>query len=509
MSNRENTILDLTFWLLCLAGLIPILSVKYIPSVDLPNHILAAALHAGELSNVEHNVLTSQWVLSPYMLFHFMMYPFIKLFGYMAASKIVLGAYAVLMPVSVRMFAKEIATDYKYLAFFAFPFIFTYHFDYGFIPYVVGIPLVFIGLAVASRALKKGMPAGYILLMSILTLAIYFGHFVNFAAYSIGLIVLMLSQRRNVHGSYAQRRFPYFTMLIRILVTYLPAIICIVAYSGHFVTGEAGAGKILSLTEYQALFHQLTGLARVVLSLDGWVDFAELAAMLGFGLVCLVSKGSRLNRGFPLYYGILMLLLTVLTPREHLLGGSDFSTRLAIFGIISLLLALTQTRVSVKRVAAFIMVILFIAGLIVRTNHYVRYDRLSESYVHTINDTALPGSNICTIYNAFPESRIPIMLHDIAYHHIESGGFSPFLFADLPHVAGISSSIDIPRLSENWNPRDTLRMAGILTQYDYLVVLTYGSALPEAIERICPDIVCSDSICTILRPGSCKPGSDQ
>jgi hypothetical protein len=154
------------------------------------------------------------------------------------------------------------------------------------------------------------------------------------------------------------------------------------------------------------------------------------------------------------------------------------------------------------------MVILFIAGLIVRTNNYVRHDRLSESYVHTIDETVLPGSNIYTIYNAFPQSRIPTMLHDIAYHHIEHGGYSPFLFTDLPHVAGISSSIEIPRLSENWNPRDTLRMAGMLKHYDYLVVLTYGSAWPGSLERHCPDIIHHDSICTILRAGSCETGQE-
>lgn len=477
---------------------------QYVPGVDLPNHILAAALHAGASEPSQDNFLSAHWLPSPYTLFHLLMFPLIKLFGSTVATKVVLSLYVILLPYSVLCFAREFNPEQRFLAFFSFPFIYTYHFDCGFIPYCMGIPFVFIGLCLVNKGLKRGFPPLILISASLITLTVYFSHFINFAVYVIGVLFVVWSKRAFIPIRFGSKPSSYFSLVGKGILVFAPAILCLCAYSVYLLRSGEGVPSSLKLAAYEPIFHQLAGGARVFFSSDGWVDWLEFAVIAGLILWLLISRVARLNKDVLLYFGILMLLLAVLVPRKSLFGSWDHSSRFAIFGILPLLTSFRINRIVAERLVVLVISLLMAVTIGVRTHRGNQVNNLTHHFVQAVSSAIPPGSKIYTIYNAFPGSRIPLMQHAIAYYHLEHGGYSPFLFADKPYVAGIESSINLPRLGDKWNPEDTLRMSEILHYYDYLVVLTYGSELPPPLLKLSAGIVHRDSICTVIDLGRAR-----
>lgn len=69
---------------------IPLLIVEYVPSVDLPNHVLAGAVAINSDGFYPVGPLTFDGVLSPYILLTALMGVLLPIFGVIWATKIVL-----------------------------------------------------------------------------------------------------------------------------------------------------------------------------------------------------------------------------------------------------------------------------------------------------------------------------------------------------------------------------------------------------------------------------------
>ena len=136
-------------------NLVPIVIVKYVPSVDLPNHVLAAVVALRDPQYYPQGPLAFKFVFSPYILFTLIMTFLIPLFGKIWATKIVLLAYATGLPLSVLAYFRMFNRDSWPLAFLIFPFVYSYHFEFGLIQYCIGIPLVFWALAYSKRLFDR------------------------------------------------------------------------------------------------------------------------------------------------------------------------------------------------------------------------------------------------------------------------------------------------------------------------------------------------------------------
>ena len=178
-------------------------------------------------------------------------------------------------------------------------------------------------------------------------------------------------------------------------------------------------------------------------------------------IVLMVFREKVINRGFLLYFGIAVWAASVIIPRGSFIGGWELSSRMAVFGAISVIGSVIIKRTISRKLVVIIAVILSAISIGQRAFHTRFIDRMTASYVNTLSATIPSGSRICPVSNAFLEANVPYMMHAIAYYHLEHGGFSPFLFSDQPQVAGIKPNLQLPRLHESWVSSDTSRFMDV------------------------------------------------
>lgn len=482
-----------SFGLLCVLSLIPVLVFKYLPAVDLPNHIYAALLHAREVNHGVEHAISAHWVASPYILYHLLMYIPLKLFGWSIASKIVLSLYVLLLPIGASMVVREFNPDNRILAFLAFPFIYSYHFEYGFLPYVIGIPFVLIGIAIFNRCVRKGFTPQLVVLSALVSIIIYLSHFINFGAYAVGVLIILMY---NLHRLRSSSSGIQWLRVLKLILIFVPVTVVFAVYL--FEAFGAGMGGALSIAEFDDVFHQFTSGIRVLFATEVRVDAIRVGLLALLVVVLFLSNRKILQLNLLSVFGAATWILAFVLPRKYFLGGAELSSRFAVFGILALLLSLQLGwRKFEKTVVLFVLLVLLV-GTAYRIKSYGEIDRLTGRYVESTLETIPSGSNILTIQNGFRDSYLPYMQHSIAYYHVEKGGYSPFLFADQPMVAGIEANIELPWLSEEWHPDDARGISEVLPHYDYIVILNNGNKTPDAFSTYADLVVFEDELTTIL-----------
>src|ERR1041384_6393219 len=161
------------WFLLCsLVALVAVWAHRYPVGVDLPQHANLFRLWT-ELSNgpIEYRQLYRVELFTPYLLPYALAYPFTKLFGALAAVKVLFSAVAVATPLLMRRWLKTVGADPRFglvgfVAAFDFPYI------WGFFSNVVALPLVFAYLASFEEQGERPS-AGRVALTSALAIALF------------------------------------------------------------------------------------------------------------------------------------------------------------------------------------------------------------------------------------------------------------------------------------------------------------------------------------------------
>ena len=483
-----------------LIGLVPIIAVTYPPTGDLPAHILGAVLHANPEGQSQTNYLSAEWVPSPYILFFLLMYPLIKIFGYLIAAKLVLCIYLILFPVGALIYLRTFSSQSWFPAFGSFLFIYNYYFEFGFIPFCLGIPLIFITIPLTKNALDSSRPALPIAACSILVTLIYFSHVINLISYGVGLLLLIYFDK----GDVALRKIGGRAIISRLLragIILIPAAILSIGYLIYLLNNWTDFHTSRKFLEYRSFGYEALSLIRPFFSINHTIDVIILMFICGTSVVLLATRKIRIKRNFALYYAIVMIILGVVLPRGAFLGANDSNSRFVLIGSIAFLAAVQLSGVAMLRYIVIAISMAFLCIVAVRFFLYRDVDTQTSMFVQAVINSIPANQKIYTIYDAYPGTSPPPMLHSIAYYHIEKGGYSPFVFSDQRHVAGIKSSIHLPTSIENWewDHQDTVRLEGVLKSYDYLVLTTAHSDLPSYFDRYADRIISRTSVCTIIK----------
>jgi hypothetical protein len=137
---------NLLFWLLLALHLLPVWVYPFIPTQDGPGHqALAFILRQYDLPEaglLRQYYLPNREALPNWFIFFLMS----KALGFVAipvAEKILLTAYVVLFPVSVRYALRSIDPRAGFLAVLAFPFLYNFTFQMGFFNFCFSLPAFF------------------------------------------------------------------------------------------------------------------------------------------------------------------------------------------------------------------------------------------------------------------------------------------------------------------------------------------------------------------------------
>jgi hypothetical protein len=476
----ENTAFILLLIIAAL-GLVPLWIVQYPPNVDLPNHLLAAMYHSGLAQSGCFGFLQSDWILSPFILFFMIFVPLTKFVGLITAAKIVLSFYIFALPAAFWCFLKESGAQ-PLFAFLLLPVIFSYHFEWGFMQYCIGIPITIAAIVCSFRILTNGLSVLRGILAVFLIVLAYLSHLDNFIVLSIAIAVrscfILAASRHRFRRTLA-------IQVGRILVIFMPASILMLRFLFFLRSNPLYTSPETDMFEYSSLSYQIKGLLRPFLSIDYPFELTWLtivAMFFGLGFACRrIRIHGRLELALAIVYGLIALII----PRYYFWGSWEHSSRFVVYAVICAFAAVKIIR-PIPRSAIIIPAVLCYAAIVGnRVVHYREVDARINDIVSTLNQTVLPCSRIYTLYIA-PYKVIPSALHAIGYYHLANGGVSPFLFTHHPPVNGFREVIPLQRYAENttWHQVDPGKMAEVLRSYDYFLITTLGQPVPHWISRL-------------------------
>jgi hypothetical protein len=462
-------------------GLLPLWTVHYLPNVDLPNHLLAVRYHSGLALDSRYGFLRADWVLSPFVLFYLAAIPLTKWVGLIAAAKIVISLYVLLLPVAFWFFLRG-SGAHPALAFLLLPAVFSYHFEWGFVQYCIGVPITIAAILCSLRVLTDGLSILRGTIAIILIILTYLSHIDNFIALSLAVAVqscaILVSNRGRL-------RQTLVGLVGRILAMFGPAAVMMLNYWVTLRSDPLYVAPTSRMFEYYSLYDQAAGLLRPFLSIDYPLEITWLALVALFVGLGFISGRIRMNARLEFLLALSYTLVALIIPRHSFLGSWEHGSRLVVYALICAFAALRVVRPIPLSVIIVPAVLCYAAIAGNRIVYYRDVDSRIDDIVSTMNRTVPPGSRVYTLYTA-PFKAIPTALHAIGYYHLESGGVSPFLFTDHPPVNGLREIEPLPRYVEDTQGKavDPEKLTEVLGRYNYLLITTLGEPLPPWLSQL-------------------------
>ena len=327
------------FAVLWICALVPIWAPRFLPLLDLPNHIDAIAIW--------HRYRDPSWGYSKYYDLNLIPLPYwgyflpVHLLSYLMpieiANKVYLSAYALTLPLSTAVLARQMGRSH-WLAFFAFPLVFNMNFSYGFITFCVGIVVLTFALVVLDRFLEQPTRRrGWAL--ALLSLVLYLTHILPWMFFGVASMVLVFC-----HGWHPRR-------ILVAAALELPSL-ALAMYGFHRAAGITAvqAGPLAYDAKPEELIGSLQQIPLRVLT--GWPANAPYWIVIGLALCWLAvlltartgaDDGEARRHGFPYRLELVTLLaaaaylflpMHMFKPVDLWMIGGRFITLVALFGAL-------------------------------------------------------------------------------------------------------------------------------------------------------------------------------
>ncbi|MBI2968664.1 MAG: hypothetical protein HYY40_12760 [Bacteroidetes bacterium] len=187
---RISLIVDLFFYIAIILNALPLFCLKFFPTLDGASHLYNANIIdrlISDKSSIIHDFFTMNTFPVPNWTTNILLACTNFFLPAFIAEKIVLVIYLVGLPLSFKYFIMSVAPNNNGLAFFIFPFCYSFLFYMGF--YNFCFSFIFVFLAMANYFKQEGIFSGKrTLIFFILVILIYFSHAVTFGFFIIVFI---------------------------------------------------------------------------------------------------------------------------------------------------------------------------------------------------------------------------------------------------------------------------------------------------------------------------------
>ena len=340
------------FVLLLVLHLVPLAVLPAFPSQDGASHV-EAAFNLRHYGDPEYPLLREYYVRStepaPNLLGHLILGALLYVAPPIAAEKIMLAAYVVLLPCAIRYALRAIAPGAAWLSVLAFPFVYSWPLHMGFFNFCWGLPLFFflVGYWVRHHAALGVRQTIDIVALSLL---LWGAHVVPLVLALAVVAVWVLFARASA---------------VRTAVAFAPAGLLLIAYLWQKQPVPADRPPWLDLVRGFLRLESLVSFRDEELVVSTLVA-ALFAALLAVGL-------RRAPRVHPLLLVAAGFTLLYFAAPRRLAGGAYLNERLALFPYFAVLLwsATVDHAAAVRRLVQWSAAALAIAGLGVRMATYV------------------------------------------------------------------------------------------------------------------------------------------
>jgi hypothetical protein len=430
-----------------ISAMVPLWTVKYLPMVDLPQHAaqisICAHLHDPQYGFADYFELH---YFTPYLAVYGLATIFAKWTSVLVALKLVISLCVLALPASLVIFFKQTAVS-RWWALLGFSLAYGYSFGWGFLNFMLGVPVTFVYLAVIigyARAPDLVRGAG----VAMFTLALFTVHALLLLFCPMIAALIIVADVRD-HRSFFAHVSP--------LLIPLPIGIVWSLLDRHQVhqplTWGLGADRIYALFELSECDKTLVVVAAILASA---------------AIVALRRREDDTRLAWLPYAATVAVVL--LCP-VMLFGAAKIAPRFNVFLLPFLIMWLRPVCPRLMRGAIVVSVVAWMALLTVR---FASFDRDARDY-DVVEASIAPRSRLRPIIFLPTEDDFPF-LHFPVWTQARKGGIAGFSFASNFAVARYRSGA--PRFmvtGQEWQAPQFDWRREAPQRYDYYVVRSESS----------------------------------
>ena len=388
----------IAFALCAAASAVPFLVTYRMPMTDLPEHAAQLTIwkHYDDSCYGFAQLYYKDW-FTPYLVGYAIARLFAIVLSVNAALKLTAYCAVVALPLSLRVLLRRASTD-DFLSLLGFPLAFGFSFYYGFLNFIVAVPLgmLFVACSFDYTATPTKRRAATLVALSLLLLA---SHALVYAFCLTIAIAMQIAARRS-------NLLPY-------VLSMPPAVAWVVRVDRHEPTIRLPVRWLEVFTRPANFLWRLLG--------SGWDPLATVFALLFAAAVYLIGvrPATDRRRWVPL---ILALLCYFALPSQAF-GTAALFERFAVFIAAFALFALDRRASRTTAAAHALIVFLTIIWMTILTIRFHRFARDAANFDRVVD--ALPVNARLLFLDVDPGSiDVPgvLFLHFEAYYQERKGG---------------------------------------------------------------------------------------
>ena len=478
---RRQPALSLAIALVWAVTLVPIWRPRFLPLLDLPNHLDAIAIW--------HRYSEPQWGYQRFYRLNLLPLPYwgyffpVHLLSYLmpieVANKVYLSAYALALPLGAMLLARRTGRS-PWLVLTVFPLVFNYNFSLGFITFCGGMTLMLYRVRRARRFLEAPTRGRGVALFFVTTF-LYLTHVLPWLFFGVAAAAWLF-----FHGLHLRRILLAAALMLPSVALGVFGFIVSRDGSTHVQPGPLHyhAKTELPMASVEQAIHRV---------LCTWPGSTSLYLILAFAFVWLLlmttdrpDAEGELGpvRGFPyrLEFLIALAALCVFLLPAHLFKPVDLWMIGGRFVSIAALFLVLLPRGPLVGRAGGGRVVLLLAAVVLHTVYvseltvkWRQFDRRAEAVRRLMNLVPRGSSTLTLALNELSDpsvdpAAVPLVQFH-AYPQFFAGGFDPWaLNTGFPMVARPEAKLPAPR----WKQPHQFRFDLHGIYYDF--ILTHGES---------------------------------
>ncbi len=346
-----NKIEKIFFFIAILASLWPVLCSNVFAMLDAPAHMYNTKL-IYEVIFKQNEAVKEFYIFNPLIVpnwtGHVLLLFLFTFFNGLWTQKIFIIIYLVFFPLSFRYLIRANKGNIT-LSYFAFPLSYSFFFFLGFFNFLIGLPIMFFGMAYWLKNYKKNKWNHY-LILALFSLLVYFSHPILFAVWCLFIALLWLYELlcvlyfKNPYSSFIKNS----TYLIS---SVLPSVILAFLY----IIYQPEAQNTVTLSTKELFSWILNIRSILVFSIINELKYSYVLTLglliftttaLAYSVFLFIKEKEKLNskhimRFFWFDLSLLILIMYLILPDETN-GGGFISSRLNFMFFISFTLGLAS-----------------------------------------------------------------------------------------------------------------------------------------------------------------------
>ncbi|MBN1550569.1 hypothetical protein JW979_03830 [bacterium] len=495
-SPPKNTgiLFKVGFLIAIIISISPLLSVDVYPFVDFPIHssLIQILTSMGKADSQLPQDFTFQW-FTPYTVTYLLAYLFASFTDAEMAARSILVLYMIATPLAFIHLLKSTGQNIHY-AFFVFPALYNFNLAWGFLPFLLSIPVFLFTLSLCFRTCLN-TDLHKTLWLGILFVLLFFTHLFSWMLAVLTVLVMTLFTGHQI-----------FKKLLLATLAIVPSFFLGIFWYWGLSYSDADQRFLSKQIEFDSLFNKIRFLPDYVFSGDPFGVYRTLfycfVGLMLIGMcypVCFFQKNSRHSSPFRLRFSIFFSLCIIyfICPYS-LLTAVWLHNRIAVFIILSAILLL-PTNSSRRWIIDVAMISIIIIMTIHTAGIYSMFKAEAQGFFSVLNSCE-HGKSLCYLIHSKPvqggiladgrslySDNTPYDHFD-QYYQLRKNGQVYNPFASLTHMPiRYKSSVKDEKIRNRPIVRKTIWMDDVqvtVDQYDYFLMRFQKATVNEPLKTI-------------------------